>query len=66
MPRQQHQQLLQPVVELPLLGRQPALLLGWERRELGWYGRVLRPVAEYDGWVVVEEWLPAHVLDPAT
>lgn len=47
-------------------GRLPALLLEWRRTEAGFQGRVIRPVIEADGaWVVVEEWLPAAVLDPA-
>jgi hypothetical protein len=45
-------------------GRLPALLLGWQRRTDGWHGRVVRPVHDGDGWVVVEEWLPAGLLDP--
>lgn len=45
-------------------GRLPGLLLGWQQRVDGWYGRVVRPVDEGDGWVVVEEWLPAGLLDP--
>ena len=47
-------------------GRLPGLLLEWRRTEGGFHGRVVHPVAEADGgWVVVEEWLPAEVLDPA-
>lgn len=46
-------------------GRQPALLMGWRRREDGWHGRVVRPVLEDGSWVVVEEWLPSGLLDPA-
>ena len=46
-------------------GRQPALLLQWRRTESGGFqGRVVRPVYE-DGWIVVEEWLPAEVLEQA-
>ena len=46
-------------------GRLPALLLEWRRTEAGFQGRVIHPVAGADGgWVVVEEWLPAAVLDP--
>ncbi len=49
-----------------LHGRLPALLLEWRRTESGFQGRVIHPVAEADGgWVVVEEWLPAAVLEPA-
>ena len=49
-------------------GPLPALILGWERRASGWWGRVVHPVAEGDGddptWVVVEEWLPGERLRP--
>ncbi|GAA1479093.1 hypothetical protein GCM10009623_35390 [Nocardioides aestuarii] len=44
----------------------PALLLGWEQRAAGWWGRTVHPVREQDGrWAVVEEWLPADRLRPA-
>ena len=46
-------------------GRLPALLLEWRELEGAWRGRVVRAVNEGDGWVVVEEWLPADLLDPA-
>ena len=46
-------------------GRLPALLLGWSRRGGGWHGRVVRLVLEEGAWVVVEEWLPAELLEPA-
>lgn len=46
-------------------GRLPGLLLRWQQRPDGWYGRVVRPVHEDDGWLVVEEWLPAQLLEPA-
>ena len=47
-------------------GRLPALLLAWRRTEAGFQGRVIHPVVEADGgWGVVEEWLPARVLNPA-
>jgi hypothetical protein len=46
-------------------GRLPALLLEWRQRGGTWHGRVVRPVPEGEGWVVVEEWLPAALLDPA-
>ena len=47
-------------------GRVPALLLEWRRAETGFKGRVIHPVVGADGgWVIVEEWLPAAVLDPA-
>ncbi|HSE08885.1 MAG TPA: hypothetical protein VLB29_09470 [Nocardioidaceae bacterium] len=45
-------------------GRLPALLLQWRRTESGYQGRVVRLVDE-DGWIVVEEWLPAELLEPA-
>ena len=47
-------------------GRLPGLLLEWRRREDGWHGRVVRPIREDDGWVVVEEWLPAGLLERAS
>lgn len=46
-------------------GRLPALLLEWRRRGGGWHGRVVRPVLDDEGWVIVEEWLPAEVLQSA-
>ena len=46
-------------------GRLPGLLLEWQQRADGWHGRVVRPIREDDGWQVVEEWLPAGLLDPA-
>lgn len=46
-------------------GRVPALLLEWRNRPDGWHARVVRPVQDDDGWVVVEEWLPAALLQPA-
>lgn len=46
-------------------GRLPALLLAWRRTESGYQGRVVRPVPDEDGWVVVDEWLPADRLGPA-
>jgi hypothetical protein len=47
-------------------GRLPALLLSWGQRADGWYGRVVHPVEEPAGWVVVEEWLPASRLEPVS
>lgn len=50
------------------LGRLPGLLLEWRRTASGWQGRVVRPVPDTDGlggWILVEEWLPAQVLDQA-
>ena len=47
-------------------GRLPGLLLEWRRTESGYQGRVVRPVREDDtGWILVEEWLPAGLLEPA-
>jgi len=48
-------------------GRLPALLLAWRRIDAGaWEGRVARVVPATDGrWDLVEEWLPAALLDPA-
>lgn len=46
-------------------GRLPALLMEWRQTEVGWQGRVVRPVLEDGAWIVVEEWLPAGLLDPA-
>lgn len=45
--------------------KRPGLLVEWRETGRGWEGRVvyvarLRP----DGWVVVEEWLPAELLAP--
>ncbi|WP_344155279.1 hypothetical protein [Nocardioides koreensis] len=46
-------------------GRVPGLLLEWRKRPDGWHARVVRPVRDHAGdWVVVEEWLPAGLLDP--
>jgi hypothetical protein len=44
-------------------GRLPGLLLEWRRTANGWQGRVVRSVLEADEWNVVEEWLPAELLD---
>jgi hypothetical protein len=44
-------------------GRLPALLLEWRRTASGWQGRVVHPVPDGDGWILVEEWLPAAALD---
>jgi hypothetical protein len=46
-------------------GRLPGLLLGWRRGEDGWEGRVVRPVRDEFGWLVMEDWLPAALLDRA-
>ena len=47
-------------------GRLPGLLLEWQRTETGFKGRVLRPVLDDQGWIVVEEWLPAELLEPTS
>jgi hypothetical protein len=44
-------------------GRLPGPLLEWRRTASGWQGRVVRPVLEPGGWIVVEEWLPAELLE---
>lgn len=44
-------------------GRLPALLLGWEQHDGEWRGRVVRAVPDGEGWVLVEEWLPAVFLE---
>jgi hypothetical protein len=46
-------------------GRLPALLLEWRHDTGGWMGRVVRPVLEAGGWVIVEEWVPAELLERA-
>jgi hypothetical protein len=46
-------------------GRLPALLLEWRQVASGWQGRVVRPVLNGGGWMVVEEWLPAELLASA-
>ena len=46
-------------------GRLPGLLLEWRNVGGTWRGRVVHPVEEGDGWVVVEEWVEAALLDPA-
>jgi hypothetical protein len=44
-------------------GRVAGLLLAWEQRGDGWWGRVVHPVAtDADGWAVVVEWVPASLL----
>ncbi len=46
-------------------GKVPGLLLEWRRRPDGWHARVVRPIPDgVGGWVVVEEWLPAGLLEP--
>jgi hypothetical protein len=44
-------------------GRLPGLLLEWRHVAAGWQGRVVRPVLEAGVWIVVEEWLPAELLE---
>jgi hypothetical protein len=44
-------------------GRQPGLLLEWRRTPAGWQGRVVHPVLERSGWVVVEDWITADLLE---
>lgn len=46
-------------------GRLPGLLLEWRRMHDGYQGRVVRPVLSDGAWLVVEEWLPAGLLDRA-
>jgi len=45
-------------------GRLPALLLEWRSANSTWEGRVVHAVTTVDGWAVVEEWLPAEMLEP--
>lgn len=45
--------------------RLPGLLLTWRRVGDAWDGRVVRLVRDGEGWVVVEEWLPATMLEGA-
>ncbi len=44
-------------------GRLPGLLLEWRQLDNNWRGRVVHPIHEGDSWVIVEEWLPAELLD---
>jgi len=44
-------------------GRLPGLLLEWRSIEGEWRGRVVHAVQDEHGWAVVEEWLPAGLLD---
>ena len=46
--------------------KRPGLLVEWRSGPVGWEGRVLylTPV-QVDRWVVLEEWLPSHLLTPA-
>lgn len=45
-------------------GHHAGLLLEWRNVAGTWEGRVVHPVLDPDGWVLVEEWLPAGLLDP--
>jgi hypothetical protein len=46
-------------------GRLPGLLLQWRQTAAGFQGRVVHPVDDpEEGWMVVEEWLPAARLQP--
>lgn len=47
-------------------GRLPGLLLEWRRGQAGFEGRVVRAVLQADGWIVVEDWLPASLLEPGS
>ena len=44
-------------------GRVPGLLLEWRRVAGTWRGRVVHPVPDGAGWVVVEEWVDAGLLE---
>lgn len=47
-------------------GRLPGLLLEWRRTVDGFQGRVVRPIHQPgEGWLLVDEWLPAYALEPA-
>jgi len=46
-------------------GRLPGLLLEWKRGAAGFHGRVLHAVLDQGEWLVVEEWIPAELLEPA-
>lgn len=46
-------------------GREPGLLHRWRRVASGWQGYVTHPVLDVEGWVLVDEWLPAEQLAPA-
>lgn len=47
-------------------GRLPALLLEWRRVASGFQGRVVRASLQTGEWCVIEEWLPAELLEPAS
>jgi hypothetical protein len=44
-------------------GHNPGLLLEWRQVAGGWQGRVVRPVLDGSGWIVVEKWMPAELLE---
>ena len=49
--------------------KRPGLLLEWRQVRGRWEGRVtyvarLRPLEANGGWLAVEEWLPAELLEP--
>lgn len=46
-------------------GRRAGLLLRWERRSDGWWARVSYAARDAEGWALVEEWLPAGVIERA-
>ena len=47
-------------------GHLPGLLSEWRRTTAGgWEGYVTHPVLESYGWVLVTEWMPAELLEPA-
>lgn len=45
-------------------GRVPGLLLAWRKGTDGWEGRVVHPARGEGGWLVLEDWTPAALLDP--
>lgn len=46
------------------VGRVPGLLLAWRKGADGWEGRVVRRARGEVGWLIVEDWTPAALLDP--
>ena len=46
-------------------GRLPGLLLEWRQVQGEWSGRVVHAVRDDGAWAIIEEWLPAGLLDPA-
>ncbi len=47
-------------------GRWPGLLVEWGQRREGWFGRVVYAVDDGDRVVLVETWVAADHLQPAT